>query len=286
MKLPSSRLALLLALAGLCSCSCSCSGRPGPIIDAHIHTAFTGKPERTSHIPVTLQEYQRQMRQAGVSAAIAHSGKDGEGAADLRQHHIFHCAGVNARVDTARVEAGLQAGLYRCIKIYLGYVPQLASDPAYEPAYALALKYDVPVVFHTGDTYSNTALVKFADPLTLDEVAVAHPRLRMVIAHCGNPWIESAAEVAYKNPNVYLEGSALLIGDLGHASSQKIDRYVVQPLSWALGYLEDPSKLLFGTDWPLTDVPSYVAAFQKAVPKADWQAVFHDNAARVFRIQD
>ena len=38
-------------------------------------------------------------------------------------------------------------------------------------------------------------------------------RSTFVIAHCGNPWIESAAEVAYKNPNVYIECSAMLTGD-------------------------------------------------------------------------
>jgi hypothetical protein len=55
--------------------------------------------------------------------------------------------------------------------------------------------------------------VKFSHPLTIDEVAVDHPDITFVIAHAGNPWIESAAEVAYKNPNVYLDGSAFVIGD-------------------------------------------------------------------------
>jgi predicted TIM-barrel fold metal-dependent hydrolase len=44
----------------------------------------------------------------------------------------------------------------------------------YEPAYQLAQKYDVPVIFHTGDTYSVKAKLKYADPLTIDEVAVDH----------------------------------------------------------------------------------------------------------------
>ena len=34
--------------------------------------------------------------------------------------------------------------------------------------------FDVPVVFHTGDTSSKRAKLKYADPLTIDEVAVDH----------------------------------------------------------------------------------------------------------------
>jgi predicted TIM-barrel fold metal-dependent hydrolase len=116
----------------------------------------------------------------------------------------------------------------------------------------------------------------------VDEVSVDHRKVNFVIAHCGNPWIESAAEVAYKNPNVYLDGSALLIGDLETMPPEKVDEYVVRPLRWIFGYVEDPTKLMFGTDWPLTSVKPYLKAFQQAIPREHWKAVFHDNALRVF----
>jgi hypothetical protein len=264
-----------------------------PIIDAHIHTDFDGKPERTSGVPFSLPELLRQMRAAGVVGAVAHTDEDGGGFQDLSSHGIIHCAGIGARLDTgedlARVEAGLREGRYRCIKIYLGYVHRYAADPAYEPFYQLAARHDVPVVFHTGDTYSQKAKLKYADPLTVDEVAVDHPGVRFVLAHSGNPWIQSAAEVAYKNPNVFLDGSALLIGKLeagrdGRAR-QQIDEYIARPIAWVLGYMEDPSKLLFGTDWPLVEIAPYAEAFRRAVPRQSWRAVFHDNAARVFKLK-
>jgi len=88
-----------------------------------------------------------------------------------------------------------------------------------------------------------------------------------------------------RNPNVYLDGSALLIGNLDRMPRSKVDAYVVRPLAWIFGYVEDPTKLLFGSDWPLTDLNSYVRAFKRAVPRKHWQAVFHDNAVRVFRLK-
>ena len=90
--------------------------------------------------------------------------------------------------------------------------------------------------------------------------------------------------MAYKNPNVYLDGSALLIGNLDRMPRSQVDAYVVRPISWVFGYVEDPTKLMFGSDWPLTDINSY-KAFKRAIPRAHWKAVFHDNAARVFKLK-
>lgn len=290
-------LALLLSVQGCASAprarSAEASGHEGSganeplqIIDAHTHTRFDGNPEPTSKILVTKEQYLKEWKKAGVVGAISHTSASGEGYVDdLRAHNVMFCAGTGPNVDVARLEDGLKSGKFGCIKIYLGYVHQWAYDKAYEPAYALAEKYDVPVVFHTGDTYSTQGKLKYADPLTIDEVAVDHPRVTFVIAHCGNPWIESAAEVAYKNPNVYLDGSAFMIGDLTRRSKGTIEQNVVKPLSWIFSYLEDPSKLMFATDWPLTDIASYVKAFKRAIPREHWKAVFHDNAARVFKFK-
>jgi predicted TIM-barrel fold metal-dependent hydrolase len=257
-----------------------------PIIDAHTHTRFRDEAERSSGIRITQENYLKEMRENGVVGMVAHTGQKGEGYVDLRAENVMHCAGVSGvPEDAARVEEGLKSGKYGCIKVYLGYVKRWAYAEEYKPMYRLAEKYDVPVVFHTGDTYDVDGHIKYADPVTVDEVAVEFRKVRFVIAHIGNPWIQSAAEVAYKNPNVWLDGSALLVGNLSKTPKEKVEEYVVKPLKWTFGYLEDPSKLMFGTDWPLTDVKSYLEAFKRAIPKEHWRAVFHDNAVKVFKLK-
>jgi hypothetical protein len=255
-----------------------------PIIDAHTHTDFGGGTERTSGIPMTRDEYFREWREAGVVGAVALTHEGEADYVDLSTENVVCCAGVKNNLDTVQLEAHLRSKKYRCIKIYLGYAHRYAYDAYFEPVYRLAEAYQVPVVFHTGDTYSTSALLKYADPLTIDEVAVAHPRVAFVLAHCGNPWIESAAEVAYKNPNVYLDGSAFLVGNIDRMPAEVVETYLVHPLSWIHGYVADSTKLMFGTDWPLTDMKSYATAFRRAIPRKDWMAVFHDNAVRVFKI--
>ena len=253
------------------------------IIDAHTHITFTGAIERISGIPKTEVQYFKEWRDAGIVGAVAHTSANARNHYDLKNRNVISCAGVGTKIDAVGIESGLRSDKYGCIKIYLGYVHRYAYDQQYEIIYRLARKYDVPVVFHTGDTNSARAKLKYADPLTIDEVAVDHPQVRFVIAHCGNPWIESAAEVAYKNPNVYLECSALLTGNLDQQPKEKVEAYVVRPIAWIFGYVEDPTKLMFGTDWPLTAMKPYVEAYKRAIPREHWKAVFHDNAVRVFK---
>lgn len=257
---------------------------PLPIIDVHIHTDFTGRPEPASGIPESLDELVREMDAAGVVGGVAHTDTLGGGFAEVPGRNVIHCGGVGGMPDLERLETGLREGRYRCLKVYLGYTYRFASDSVYEPVYRLASRYDVPVVFHAGDTYSTRGKLKYADPLTIDEVAVEHPELTFVIAHAGYPWYRTAAEVAYKNPNVYLEASAFMVGLPSERTPEWLDGYVVEPVSWIFGYVEDPSKLMFGSDWPLVDIPGYIEAYKRAIPPAHWRAVFHDNAVRVFRL--
>ncbi len=291
MKRPFVVVLLYLVSAVLCGACASLTSKqenesPLRVIDVHTHADFSGKQEETSGILQTREQFVRELKEAGVVGAVSHSPQGGGSIDDsLKSEGVIHCFGVGAQVTPSKVEVGLKSGRYGCIKIYLGYVHRWAYDNEYRPLYRLAEKYDVPVVFHTGDPYSTKAKLKFTDPLTVDEVAVDFPKVRFVIAHCGNPWHASAAEVAFKNPNVYLECSAFLIGDLTKYSPEVIDRHVVQPISWIFSYVDDPTKIMFGTDWPLVGIKPYLEVYKRAIPKADWPAVFHDNAARVFKIK-
>jgi hypothetical protein len=249
-----------------------------PIIDVHTHPEFGGDGGKR-------EEYLRQWSEAGLVAAVGILHTQDGPLPDVGDRNVLFCAGIVGAVQTQNLEAGLKSHKYGCIKIYLGYEPYFASDPRYDDVYRLAGEYDVPVIFHTGDTDRASALLKYADPLTVDEVAVAHRQVRFVLAHAGNPWIESAAEVAYKNPNVYLDGSAFLVGDLRKMPRAKVDTYMVRPLAWVFGYVEDPTKLMFGSDWPVTNIPSAVEAFKRAIPEEYWRDVFFNNAVRVFKIK-
>jgi uncharacterized protein len=285
------RLSFALVLLFFCACS-STPTSPKPsapeenfeIIDVHMHNHFSGKPERTSGITDSRESFLKELKEANIVGAVVHTGA-GEDSADssLNDYGVLFCAGVEGKVNATLLEKQLKSGRYGCIKIYLGYIYQYATDRNYEPVYRLAEKYDVPVVFHTGDTYDVDGLVKYSNPMEIDEVAVKHRKVQFVIAHCGNPWWQTAAEIAYKNSNVALECSAILIGDLDKYSPEALNRLMIEPMKFIFDYVEDPSRIMFGTDWPLIHVKDYLAAYKQAIPKEHWKAVFHDNARRIFK---
>lgn len=255
------------------------------VIDAHVHTSFTGEKDESTDITYSRDDLLQEFKDAGIVGAVSMMSRTGTGYdEELAKKGVTFCVGISLTPDYKAIEEGLKNKKYGCIKIYLGYIHKFASDVLYAPAYDLAEKYNVPVVFHTGDIWDKDGKLKYADPMTIDEVAVDHRKVTLVIAHIGNPWIQTAAEVAYKNPNVYLEGSALLVGDLSRYSRAELDEQMVKPLKWVFNYIEDPKKIMFGTDWPLVPIEQYLDVFMRAIPVEHWNKVLHDNAVRVYKL--
>jgi predicted TIM-barrel fold metal-dependent hydrolase len=71
----------------------------------------------------------------------------------------------------------------------------------YESAQKLAL----PVFFHNGDALVPEAVLDFAQPYLLDEVARKFPDLKIVVGTMGLPFIEQTLALAAKHQNVYAD---------------------------------------------------------------------------------
>jgi uncharacterized protein len=185
-----------------------------------------------------------------------------------------------------RVEAVLASGRVAALKGYLGYLHYEPAHATYRIYYELAAKYRLPVVFHTGDTFSMYAKLKYAHPLGVDEVAVDHPETRFVLAHLGNPWMLDAAEVVYKNVNVWADLSGLFVGtaeDL--AAEEQADNLadIRERTLKAFRYADRPNRFLFGTDWPLVPIAAYREFIASIIPTVSHDQVFRENAELLFR---
>ncbi len=185
----------------------------------------------------------------------------------------------------ARVEAVLKKGRVKALKAYLGYLHYEPLSPGYRLYFKLAAKYDVPVIFHCGDTFSRTAKVKYSHPVQIDEVAVDFPKTKFVIAHFGNPWLMDAAQVVYKNENVWIDLSGILVGD-ADAFAQKekggVLKREVNRIKQAIEYMEAPDRFLYGTDWPLAPMPVYRDFVRRLFPEKERAAVFGGTAKKLF----
>jgi uncharacterized protein len=280
------------------------------MIDAHIHVVPPNLPGTGSLHPtlryapeLVAQAVREQMAAAGVEHAFAMGEWRITDADPLGVNRTLqlaaavpglHAIGVaDPSKDPAdqahfrRVESALATGRIAALKCYLGYLHYEPAHPNYRRYYELAGKARIPVVFHTGDTYSPFAKLKFAHPLGVDEVAVDHPDTRFVLAHLGNPWTVDAAEVVYKNMNVWADLSGLVVGD---GSEFGVEEYrdgladIAERVRKAVRYAERPTRFVFGTDWPLVPIPAYRDFIAGVVPAELHDLVFAENAGSLFRL--
>jgi predicted TIM-barrel fold metal-dependent hydrolase len=186
-----------------------------------------------------------------------------------------------------RVEAALATKQVCAFKGYLGYLHYPPDHAGYRPYYELAERYQLPFIFHTGDTYSPCAKLRFARPLLIDDVAVDHPEVNFVLAHVGNPWLTDAAEVVYKNINVWADLSGLVVGDADSFAAenrQELLEEAQQALRRAFRYAERPNRFLHGSDWPLAPMAAYRAFIAAAIPELYHALIFEENARSLFRL--
>jgi uncharacterized protein len=184
--------------------------------------------------------------------------------------------------DLAGIRDRLERGLTVGLKLYPGYLPFYPFDPVCEPLYDMAMEFDVPVMFHAGDTYARGAKVKYSHPLHLDEVAVDHPDMTLVVCHLGNPWFRDTAEVVYKNDNVYADISGLVL----EGYEANLERWLAEEVREIIAYAGDPAYLLYGTDWPLVRMGPYLQFVQSlGLPEHDLERLMWRNSRDLFGLK-
>ncbi len=263
------------------------------IIDCHVHLN-NYHDENVDALPDALQKLQSTMRRNGVDVAgVLTSYKAVPGRPSTREvvaatrdmKNLYVVAGVSYNTLSDQILEDLRPllaeGAIRGLKLYPGYEPFYPSDPKLHPVFRLAAEFHVPVMIHCGDTYDPKGKVKYAHPLHVDEVAVDHPDVDIVICHLGNPWFQDCMEVVYKNSNVYADISGLVLGDFTDRFERYMRNQLYEMLLWGL----DPSNVLFGTDWPISSMESYVEFMEDLkVPVRERQLIMCANAARLFRV--
>jgi uncharacterized protein len=263
------------------------------IIDCHTHIN-NYHDETLDSLGTCVDNLQMEMRRNRIDVAMVltsykvNPGRPStratiEGTRDRKYMHVV--AGISYTALTpdtlSELRMDLQEGLLRGLKLYPGYEPFFPNDPALEPVYALAEEFNVPVMVHSGDTFTPTGKLKYAHPLIIDEVAVDHPAVNFIICHLGNPWIRDCMEVVYKNKNVYTDISGLVLGNF----SDRFESFMRRQLQEMLEYGVEPDKVIFGTDWPLASMESYLDFIEElSIPERERRKIMWDNAARLFKI--
>lgn len=246
------------------------------IIDVHTHVFpnnsvffgnFLAEASRMRSTPIDLvTRYDQYLATApDVTAAICFGGKaklaglwvnDQDVAAYVQQDPTRLIGflsldptqpGWEAELEYGHQELGLQG--IKLMPMYAGFFPQEAR---LNQLWRYAQQHGLPVLLHSGTTFVSQGWIETTLPRHIDIVARRFPEVRIIMAHLAHPYEGECVAVIRKHPHVYADVSALHYRpwQLFH-SLMLVHEYGV----W--------NKLLFGTDFPITNVEESLAGLRE-----------------------
>ena len=167
------------------------------------------------------------------------------------------------------------------IKLYPGYQHFYPSDPRVVAIAKLCQQYNKPLIFHSGDVYDphQVALIKYAHPMHIDELARACPETKIVISHFGFPYHLETAMVVSQHPMVFTDISGTIDACDTQEEISALTHQYITDLKRAFSYFPSvKTKTMFATDYlgdntVLNQVEPYIKVIKEVFPKT-----LHDHA--------
>ena len=152
------------------------------------------------------------------------------------------------------------------------------------PVFAAARDLGIPVMVHQAGSTRIDAKMEYARPALLDDIGREFRDLKLIIAHCGTPWVDEAMFMLTKHPNFATEISYHI------ATISRRDLFLY--LSKAEQMFVPLEKIFFGTDYPgflyepvllreklLTVNEEAAALGMPPIPQSKLDGVMGDNLA-------
>jgi predicted TIM-barrel fold metal-dependent hydrolase len=170
------------------------------------------------------------------------------------------------------------------------YCSECGFHPAHSRAmlfYELAQQMQLPVFFHNGGLILRAeAVLDYAQPYLLDEVARTFPDLKIVIGNMGVPFVQQALSMAAKHEKVY--------ADLTIRPSNVWETYNIVVAAHEHGVMD---KLLFGSGFPCSHAAQCIETLLgfnmlladknlPAVPRSSIRSVIERDTMELLGIKD
>ena len=179
--------------------------------------------------------------------------------------------------------AGLVSVLAEVTNQYAGIAP---NDAAMEPYWALAEELDLPVGIHIGTGPPGAIYLGFPNyrarlhsALTLEDVLVRHPDLRVYVMHAGYPMLDDLLALLFAHPQVHV-GIGAIVYAMPRPGFYRFLRGIVE-----YGFAK---RIMFGSDqmvWPET-IERAIATIEEAPFLTEQQKrdILYNNAARFLKL--
>lgn len=168
---------------------------------------------------------------------------------------------------------------------YAGIAP---DDDRMKPYWALAEELDIPVGIHIGTGPPGVIYLgavgyraRLHSALTLEEVLVRHPRLRVYIMHAGYPLLDDLLAVLYTHPQVYVDVGVIVFTQ-PRAAFYRYLREIAEA-----GFI---NRVMFGSDqmvWPGV-IERSITVIEEApfLSREQKRDILYNNAARFLRLSE
>lgn len=186
------------------------------------------------------------------------------------------------------------------IKLYPGYQIFDCADEKIFPVYELALKYNLPVKFHTGELHHCCSrenrgkgefrcgdycrIDKYGDlskPENILPVAKHFENVKFILSHLSNPYFSQLREVMRQCSNVYTDIS----GQFVSATEEDTKEYRNLIKEEIIEFLKLPNgadRLMFGTDFPIQSYEDSFAIIDSLnLNSVDKNKVLYQNAKKI-----
>ncbi len=260
-----------------------------PAIDALVNSAFLNE-KAGEGLSYLFKDIEGRTTMRSPEELLARMAESGVGAAVVSIMEPDHAEWVGAAhqafprkilpamiVDPRRGYAEIQRVVeyherygVRCLRIppFRYQVPP--TDRIYWPFYVKAIELDIPVSMNAGMPGPRMPGA-VQNPMHYDEVAYHFPELRILMTHCGQPWIDEALSVMAHWDNVFMATTS------------------VAPKYWTREFVQfintrGREKMLYGTEYPTIAWDRSRAEIADLGIREDAAALyFEENARRVFK---
>jgi len=142
------------------------------------------------------------------------------------------------------------------------------SDPKHDPLWRLAQELDIIVWTHCSHQMSHPdSDARLGSPMLVEPVAHKFRDLKIVLGHCGFPWVWEVWSLVARHINVYMDISAYP-NLYNHFPWDAYSKYDLE------------HKVLFATDYPLVSFEETLAALNQAEISNEFRTkILHENAA-------
>ena len=170
----------------------------------------------------SMDLYAKQQSDVGVVHTLIHARAKGPGSSPNNSHEeipndevaqlcaqypqFSGIASVDPLADPSAADKAAQLlniG-FKGIEMLPGWMPEptKADDRRLFPIYETCVAHDKPVFLVNGGNAGPD--MSYSDPVHVDRVAAAFPRLKIIVCYAGWPYVYQALGLVYRRPNVWL----------------------------------------------------------------------------------